>query len=282
MPGSAGDSLTLTLLKSTTTPTPIQRQTIPWLLQGRDLVGQAQTGTGKTAAFSLPILDRLELNRNKVQALVLTPTRELAIQVSEAIHLYGRRLGKVRVMPVYGGDSIQKQIRWLQGGIQVVVGTPGRIMDHLRRGTLDLAGLRMVVLDEADEMLRMGFLEDIEWILSKAPAERQTALFSATMPRPVRRIAERYLKNPVNIEIQHKTMTVPTVEQRYLNVPERQKLDVLTHLLEAEAEPGQAILIFVRTKIGAADLVEKLQARGYAVRADAWGHDQAREASSAA
>lgn len=259
------DRLVLTLSEvGYETPTPIQRQTIPHLLAGRDLVGQAQTGTGKTAAFSLPLLDRLDLERRNVQAIVLTPTRELAIQVAEAIHRYGRRLGQVQVLPVYGGDSIQKQIRRLESGVQVIVGTPGRVMDHLRRGTLSLATVRLAVLDEADEMLKMGFQEDIEWILKHAPVERQTALFSATMPREVRRIAERYLRDPVNVEIHHATVTVPTVEQRYINVPERQKLDVLTHLLEAEAVPGQAILIFVRTKIGAADLVEKLQARGYA------------------
>jgi ATP-dependent RNA helicase DeaD len=248
-------------------PTPIQRQTIPLLLAGHDLIGQAQTGTGKTAAFALPILAQLDLNRNAVQALVLTPTRELAIQVSEAIHTYARRLGRVQAIPIYGGDAIQKQIGRLRGGVHVVVGTPGRIMDHLRRGTLDLQVLKFVVLDEADEMLRMGFQEDVEWILSQAPANRQTALFSATMPQPVRRIADRYLREPVEVEIKHRTLTVPTVEQRFLRVPERQKLEALTRLLEIEAAPDEAILIFARTKLGAAELVEKLQARGYAAEA---------------
>ena len=253
------------------TPTPIQERTIPVLLSGADVIGQAQTGTGKTAAFALPILENLDLSSTAVQALILAPTRELAIQVSEAIHVYARHLGRVRVMPIYGGDPIGKQITRLRGGINIVVGTPGRVMDHLRRGTLDFASLKFIVLDEADEMLRMGFIEDIEWILSQAPETRQIALFSATMPREVRRIADRYLKNPQTIEIQQKTMTVPAIEQSVIHVSERQKLDVLTHLLESEAEgtgaDGGAILIFARTKIGAADLAEKIQARGYEAEA---------------
>ena len=246
-------------------PTPIQQQTIPLLLAGHDLIGQAQTGTGKTAAFALPILTQLDLRQKNVQALVMTPTRELALQVAEAIHTYARRLGRVFTVPIYGGDSIQKQIIRLQAGAHIVVGTPGRIMDHLRRGTLDLHFLKMVVLDEADEMLRMGFQEDVEWILARAPAERQTALFSATMPEGVRAIAERYLRNPVTVEIRHKTLTVPTVAQHFVRLSESQKLDALTRLLEVEVVPGEAILIFARTKVGAADLAEKLQARGYAV-----------------
>jgi ATP-dependent RNA helicase DeaD len=249
------------------TPTPIQRQTIPLLLAGRDLLGQAQTGTGKTAAFALPILENLDLNRASVQALILTPTRELALQVSEAIHSYAKQLGRVRITPIYGGDSMQKQLSRLRGGVHVVVGTPGRIMDHLRRGSLELSSLKTVVLDEADEMLRMGFLEDVEWILSQAGENRQTALFSATLPREVRRIADRYLKNPASVEIKHKTLTVPTVEQRFVPVRQNQKLEVLTQLLEAEAVPGEAILIFTRTKLGAADLAEHLEARGYSVEA---------------
>lgn len=249
------------------TPTPIQRQTIPLLLAGRDLIGQAQTGTGKTAAFALPILEKLDLTQSAVQALILTPTRELAIQVAEAIHTYAKYLGRVRITPIYGGDSMQKQLSRLRGGVHVVVGTPGRVMDHLRRGTLELSALKMVVLDEADEMLRMGFLEDVEWILSQAAGERQTALFSATLPREVRRIAERYLQTPASVEIKHKTLTVPTVEQHFVQVLEKQKLEALTHLLEAEAVPGEAFLIFVRTKLGAADLAERLEARGYAVEA---------------
>jgi ATP-dependent RNA helicase DeaD len=248
-------------------PTPIQLKTIPLMLAGGDLVGQAQTGTGKTAAFALPILERLDANRNAVQALVLVPTRELAIQVAEAFHTYAQNMKRVRVLPVYGGQSIVPQIKRLQSGAQVIVGTPGRVMDHLRRETLDFASLKMIVLDEADEMLRMGFLEDVEWILNQAPAEHQTALFSATMPREVRRVADRYLKNPENVAIERQTLTVPTVKQFYINVSEGQKLDVLTRLLENEGDADSAVLIFDRTKIGCAELTEKLQARGYAAEA---------------
>ncbi|HZI20838.1 MAG TPA: DEAD/DEAH box helicase [Pyrinomonadaceae bacterium] len=248
-------------------PSPIQQKTVPLLLEGRDVVGQAQTGTGKTAAFALPILERLEANAAGVQALVLTPTRELAIQVAEAFHTYARHMGGVRVLPVYGGQPIGQQLRRLQGGVQVVVGTPGRVMDHLRRESLDLSALRFVVLDEADEMLRMGFIEDVEWILEHTPEGRQTALFSATMPREVRRIAERHLREPAAVEIERKTLTVPTVGQHYINVSEGQKPDVLTRLLEAEASAGEATLIFAKTKLGAAELTEKLQARGYAAEA---------------
>jgi ATP-dependent RNA helicase DeaD len=246
-------------------PTPIQSKTIPPLLAGRDLIGQAQTGTGKTAAFAIPILEGLDLGRAEVQALVLTPTRELSIQVAEAIHTYSKHMGPVRVLPVYGGQSIQPQLRRLRAGVHVVVGTPGRVMDHLRRGTLTLGALKLVVLDEADEMLRMGFIDDVEWILGQIPGARQTALFSATMPKEVRRIAERHLKDPVLIEIEHKTLTVPTVEQRYVHVAEPLKLEALTHLLESEAI--EAALVFVRTKTGAANLGERLQARGYTAEA---------------
>ncbi|MBE7468358.1 MAG: ATP-dependent helicase [Anaerolineae bacterium] len=246
-------------------PTPIQVKTIPLLLAGQDVIGQAQTGTGKTAAFALPILQKLDLKQNEVQALILTPTRELAIQVAEAIHVYAKRLKKVRVLPIYGGQSIGQQLRHLQSGVHIVVGTPGRVMDHLRRDTLNFDSLKMVVLDEADEMLRMGFIEDVEWILGQAPENLQTALFSATMPPEIRRVADRYLHHPATVEIEHKSLAVPTVTQRYLNVLEKQKLDVLSHVLETETEPGEAVLIFARTKVGAAEVAEKLQARGYAV-----------------
>jgi ATP-dependent RNA helicase DeaD len=246
-------------------PTAIQARTIPALLAGRDVIGQAHTGTGKTAAFALPILQGLRLGERRVQALVLTPTRELAIQVAEAIHTYGQGLGPLRVLPVYGGQSMQQQLRRLRDGVHVVVGTPGRVMDHVRRGTLDFAGLRTLVLDEADEMLRMGFIDDVEWLLARMPAERQTALFSATMPREIRRIAERHLRTPERIEIAQATLTVPTVQQRYLNVVERQKLDALTRVLDVEA--SEATLVFVRTKTGAADVAQRLQARGYAAEA---------------
>lgn len=248
-------------------PSPIQQKTIPLLMQGKDIIGQAQTGTGKTAAFALPILENIEPKSNAVQAIVLTPTRELAIQVAEAIHSYAKHLKRVRVLPIYGGQSIGQQIRHLKSGVQVIVGTPGRVMDHIRRETIEFSELKMVVLDEADEMLRMGFLEDVEWILSHAPAERQTALFSATMPREVRRIADRYLQNAVSVEIERKTLTVPTINQLYVNVSESQKTDVLTKILETETSSGEAVIIFHRTKVGAADLADKLQARGYAVEA---------------
>lgn len=248
-------------------PTPIQIKTIPLLLAGQHVMGQAQTGTGKTAAFTLPILQQLDLKQKGVQALILTPTRELAIQVAEAIHTYARRMKDVRALPVYGGQSIEQQIRHLQRGVHVIVGTPGRIMDHLRRGTLDFDALKIVILDEADEMLRMGFIEDVEWILGQAPKDLQMALFSATIPPEIRRIADRYLQNPVMVEIEHKSLAVPTVEQRYLNVSEKQKLNVLSQVLETETEPGEAVLIFARTKVGAAEVAEKLQARGYMVEA---------------
>ena len=246
-------------------PTPIQSRTIPALLAGRDLIGQAQTGTGKTAAFAIPVLEALDTGKGEVQALVLAPTRELSIQVAEAIHTYSKHMGPVRVLPLYGGQPIQPQLRRLRAGVHVVVGTPGRVMDHLRRGTLGLGALKLVVLDEADEMLRMGFIDDVEWILAQIPGPRQTALFSATIPKEIRRIAERHLKDPVVVEIEHKTLTVPTVEQRYLHVSEGQKLEALTHILESEST--EAVLVFVRTKVAAADLGERLQARGYAAEA---------------
>jgi ATP-dependent RNA helicase DeaD len=247
------------------TPMPVQAQTIPALLAGRDVIGQAQTGTGKTGAFALPILQALRLDQPQVQGLVLVPTRELALQVSEAMHTYGRYLGTVHVLPVNGGQSIAGQSERLRRGTHLVVGTPGRVMDHLRRATLRFEALRMVVLDEADEMLHMGFLEDVEWILSQIPHAVQTMLFSATMPPEIRRTARRYLHDPVTVAITPTRVTVPTIEQRYLNVSEHHKLDTLTRILEIE--PAEAVLIFARTKIGAADLAEKLQARGYAAEA---------------
>jgi ATP-dependent RNA helicase DeaD len=246
-------------------PTAIQTRTIPALLAGRDLIGQAQTGTGKTAAFALPILQQLDLDHAAVQALVLTPTRELAIQVAEALHTYSKRLGDVRALPVYGGQPMSQQIRRLRAGVHVVVGTPGRIMDHLRRGTLRFDALRTVILDEADEMLRMGFIDDVEWILGQIAGPRQTALFSATMPPQIRRIAERHLHDAEHIEIERTALTMPAIEQRYLNVTERQKLDALTRVLEVEAP--EATLVFVRTKTNAADVTERLRARAYAAEA---------------
>ena len=246
-------------------PTPIQEKTIPVLLSGKDVIGQAQTGTGKTAAFSLPMLQQIDPSSRATQALVLAPTRELAMQVSEAIHSYARGIGQVNVLPVYGGAPIGLQMRHLERGVHIVVGTPGRLIDHLDRKTLDLSKVRVIVLDEADEMLKMGFIEEVERILSELPKERQIALFSATMPAEVLRIAKRYLRNPTRIEIEHKTMTAPAIEQRFLNVSEGQKLEVLTQILELE--PSEATLVFRRTKNGAAELAEKLQARGFAAEA---------------
>lgn len=248
-------------------PSPIQQKTIPLILEGKDIIGQAQTGTGKTAAFALPVLEKIDTTTSRVQALVLTPTRELAIQVAEAFHSYAKHLNRVRVLPVYGGQSITGQIRHLRSGVQIVVGTPGRVMDHIRRETIDISNLKIVVLDEADEMLNMGFQEDVEWILSHTPETRQTALFSATMPKGVRRIAENHLQNPVNVEIERKTLTVPTIKQFYLNLSEKQKADALTRILETESTSGEAVLIFHRTKIGAQNLADKLQARGYVTEA---------------
>ena len=243
-------------------PTPIQERTIPRMLAGKDLIGQAQTGTGKTAAFALPILEKIDVRSRDTQALVLTPTRELAMQVAEAIHTYSQKLGHISVLPVYGGAPLVPQLKRLERGAVVVVGTPGRIIDHLERQSLDLSKLRVVVLDEADEMLKMGFIDDVERILSSSPAERQTALFSATMPEAVLRIAKRHLRNPERIEIEHKAMHSPLIEQRFLNVSEGQKLEVLTKILELE--PAEAVLIFRRTKTGSAELAEKLEARGFA------------------
>ncbi|HUR79858.1 MAG TPA: DEAD/DEAH box helicase [Thermoanaerobaculia bacterium] len=243
-------------------PTPIQERTIPLLLSGRDLIGQAQTGTGKTAAFALPILEKIDPKLKKTQALVLTPTRELAMQVAEAVHTYAAKLEHVSVIPVYGGAPIVPQLKRLERGAHVVVGTPGRLIDHLDRGSLDLSNIRMVVLDEADEMLKMGFIDDMEKILGALPAERQTALFSATMQDEVLRIARRHLRNPERVEIEHKTVNAPAIEQRFLNVSEGQKLEVLTQILELE--PAEAVLVFRRTKTGSADLAEKLEARGFA------------------
>jgi ATP-dependent RNA helicase DeaD len=242
-------------------PSPIQIESIPMLLEGRDILGQAQTGTGKTAAFALPLLSQLDLSLTKPQILVLTPTRELALQVAEAMQTYARHLKGFHILPIYGGQGMETQLRGLRRGVHVVVGTPGRIQDHLRRGTLKLDSLSAVVLDEADEMLRMGFIDDVEQILEHTPAERQTALFSATMPEAIRRIAQRHMRQPVEIRIATKTATVATVTQRYWEVNDLNKLDALTRILEVE--DFEAMLIFVRTKVATEELAEKLEARGY-------------------
>ncbi|HEX6096588.1 MAG TPA: DEAD/DEAH box helicase [Thermoanaerobaculia bacterium] len=243
-------------------PTPIQEKTIPLLIAGRDVIGQAQTGTGKTAAFALPILEKIDPKLRRTQALVLTPTRELAMQVAEAVHSYAAKMDHVTVIPVYGGAPIVPQLKRLERGAHVVVGTPGRLIDHLDRGSLDLSNIRVVVLDEADEMLKMGFIDDMEKILGALPAERQTALFSATMQDEVLRIAKRHQRDPERVEIEHHKVNAPAIEQRFLNVSEGQKLEVLTQILELE--PAEAVLVFRRTKTGSADLAEKLEARGFA------------------
>jgi ATP-dependent RNA helicase DeaD len=243
------------------TATPIQAAAIPLLLEGRDVLGQAQTGTGKTAAFALPLLQRIDMSSNAVQVLVLTPTRELAIQVAESFERYASGSSGLRVLAVYGGQDYNVQFRGLDRGVQVVVGTPGRVMDHMRRGSLQLTGLTGLVLDEADEMLNMGFAEDVEWILEQAPAERQIALFSATMPEPIRRIAQKYLRNPEQIVIRQKTATADTIKQRFVVAPMHQKQAVLARILEAE--PVDAVLVFVKTKSTTEPLAEYLASHGH-------------------
>jgi ATP-dependent RNA helicase DeaD len=244
------------------TPSPIQAQTIPLLLEGRDVVGQAQTGTGKTAAFALPILTNLDLSQKDPQVLVLAPTRELALQVAEAFQKYAKHMKGFHVLPVYGGQEFRTQIRALERGVHVVVGTPGRVMDHMRRGNLKLNNLKVLVLDEADEMLRMGFIDDVEWVLEQTPDTRQIALFSATMPTQIRRIAASHLNNPVEVTIKLKTATADTIRQRFWPVSGIHKLDALTRILEAEK--FDAMIVFVRTKTATVELSEKLEARGYA------------------
>lgn len=244
-------------------PTPIQAQSIPLLLDGHDLLGQAQTGTGKTAAFALPLLANLDVDNVYPQCLVLAPTRELAIQVAEAFQTYASFSKAIRVLPVYGGQSYSNQIRQLKRGVHVVVGTPGRIIDHIDRGTLKLDRLRFLVLDEADEMLRMGFIDDVEKILSHAPESRQTALFSATMPGPIRKITQRYQKDPKEVKIASKVSTASTIRQRFCQVNSHHKLEALTRIMEVES--FDAMIIFVRTKTATQELADKLSARGYDV-----------------
>jgi ATP-dependent RNA helicase DeaD len=241
-------------------PTPIQRQAIPLLLEGRDVVAQAQTGTGKTAAFALPLLQRLDIDSRSVQALVLSPTRELAVQVAGQVHALGRHL-EVSVLPIYGGQPIERQLRSLRMGVQVVIGTPGRILDHLRRGSLKLDSVQSLVLDEADEMLDMGFEEEIEEILGKLSEDRQTSLFSATIPPRIAALGRRYLKNPTRVSIGSEKLTVPQIKQTYYEVAPRAKLDALSRILDMEA-PGAAI-IFCRTKRDVDEIGEALMSRGY-------------------
>jgi ATP-dependent RNA helicase DeaD len=247
------------------TPSAIQSATIPLLLSGRDVVGLAQTGTGKTAAFALPILSRLDLAQRTPQALVLAPTRELALQVCEAFESYAAHLRGVHVLPVYGGQAYGVQLSALRRGVHIVVGTPGRIMDHLEKGTLDLSELKYLVLDEADEMLKMGFAEDVETILADTPDDKQVALFSATMPSSIRRISAQYLHDPEEITVKNKTTTSANTTQRYLVVSYPQKVDALTRILEVEN--FEAMIVFVRTKNETETLAEKLRARGYSAAA---------------
>ncbi|AWB89069.1 DEAD/DEAH box helicase [Salinibacterium hongtaonis] len=247
------------------TPSAIQAATIPPLLEGRDVVGLAQTGTGKTAAFALPILSRLDISQKTPQALVLAPTRELALQVCEAFEKYAAHLRGVHVLPVYGGQGYGVQLSALRRGVHVVVGTPGRIMDHLEKGTLDLSELKYLVLDEADEMLKMGFAEDVETILADTPDDKQVALFSATMPAQIRRISAKYLHDPEEITVKNKTTTSVNTTQRYLMVSYPQKVDALTRILEVENFEG--MIVFTRTKNETETLAEKLRARGYAAAA---------------
>lgn len=243
-------------------PSPIQARSIPLLLEGHDLLGLAQTGTGKTAAFALPLLNSIDISLKQPQALVLTPTRELAIQVAEALQRYATKLPGFHVLPVYGGGDMGNQLKQLKRGVHVIVGTPGRVIDHLRRKTMNLETLKHVVLDEADEMLRMGFIDDVTWILEHTPKERQTALFSATMPRQIQQVAERYMRDPQNVTIKSATTTVENISQHAWVVKGVNKLDALTRILEVEEFDG--IIIFVRTKTATAELAERLEARGFA------------------
>lgn len=242
-------------------PSPIQAQTIPPLLDGDDVLGQAQTGTGKTAAFALPLLSRLDIKQTNPQILVLAPTRELAIQVSEAFQRYGSGLRNLRVLPIYGGQAYGTQLNQLRRGVHVVVGTPGRVMDHMKRGTLKLDGVRAMVLDEADEMLRMGFIDDVEWILAQTPENRQTALFSATMPEAIRRIARTQMQSPREITVKKLESSEENIRQRMWMVGGMHKLDALTRLLEAE--PFDGMIVFARTRNATVELAEKLEARGF-------------------
>jgi len=247
------------------TPSPIQAATIPLLLSNRDVLGQAQTGTGKTAAFALPILSRIDIKQTVPQALVLAPTRELAIQVAEAFQTYAAHIPGFHVLPIYGGQSYGPQLSALRRGVHVVVGTPGRVIDHLDKGSLDLSKLKTLVLDEADEMLRMGFIDDVERILQETPETRQTTLFSATMPSAIKRIAQTYLKSPAEITVAAKTGTADNIRQRYWLVSGMHKLDALTRILEAENFDG--MIIFARTKLGTEELAGRLQARGFSAAA---------------
>jgi len=247
------------------TPSPIQQQCIAHLLNGEDIIGQAQTGTGKTAAFALPLLDNIDLSLNAPQLLILAPTRELAIQVSEAVQTYARGMKGFHVLPIYGGQSYDIQLRPLKRGVHCVVGTPGRVMDHIKKGTLKLDNLKSFVLDEADEMLKMGFIDDIKWVMERIPEQRQIALFSATMPNVIKKVAEKFLNQPKIVKIKAKTETATTITQKYMLIDGRQKLDALTRILEVTE--FDAMIVFVRTKTLTVELAEKLSARGFSADA---------------
>ncbi|GAC1631388.1 MAG: DEAD/DEAH box helicase [Chloroflexota bacterium] len=245
-------------------PTPVQRQTIPVLLEGRDLMAQSQTGTGKTAAFAIPLIQNIDTANNTVQVLILAPTRELAVQVADTVHKLGK-YRQVSDLPIYGGQPIDRQLRALRRGVHVVVGTPGRVMDHMRRGTLDLSQVHTVVLDEADQMLDMGFIEDIEFILDDIPQERQIALFSATLPPRIRALAKQYMRDPAVLAVSREKMTVPEVQQQYVETTRQAKLQDLTRILDME-QP-ESVIVFVRTKQEADELRESLSGRGYSAEA---------------
>lgn len=247
------------------TPSPIQQKCITHLLDGHDIIGQAQTGTGKTAAFALPLLDKIDISTKHTQLLILAPTRELAIQVSEAVQTYARGMKGFHVLPIYGGQSYDVQLRPLRRGVHAVVGTPGRVMDHIKRGTLKLDGLTSFVLDEADEMLKMGFIDDIKWIMERIPDKRQIALFSATMPTVIKKVAEDFLNKPKIVKIKAKTETATNITQKYWLVGGVHKLDALTRILEVTK--FDAMIIFVRTKTLTIELAEKLSARGFSAEA---------------
>src|SRR6201986_4109521 len=246
-------------------PTGIQAATIPALIAGSDVVGLAQTGTGKTAAFAIPILGKIDTSSKKTQALLLAPTRELALQVAEAFSRYGAHLPQINVLPIYGGASYMTQLSGLKRGAQVVVGTPGRVIDHLERGTLDLSKVDYLVLDEADEMLAMGFAEDVERILADTPEYKQVALFSATMPPAIRKLTTKYLHDPFEVTSKAKTATADKISQRYIQVAGPRKMDALTRVLEVET--FEAMIVFVRTKQATEEVAEKLRARGFSAAA---------------
>ena len=255
-------------------PSPVQAESIPAILAGRDLLGQAQTGTGKTAAFALPVLSGIDHEIKLPQVLVLAPTRELAIQVAESFQKYAKHLEDFHILPIYGGADIRQQLRALKRGVQVVVGTPGRVMDHLERKSLDLSHVSTIVLDEADEMLKMGFIDDVEWILKHAPDNCQKALFSATMPRSIQNIANNYLKDPVKVKIKAEKQQVSTIKKLYTVIPRAKKVETLLDFLEVEET--NAVIIFTRTKIGSTEVADKLEARGF--RASAINGDMRQDA----